>query len=299
MGSLINTEKGYIMTTKHIFKGITLAALVSLSTPLLSADFAQYLQMPDKFNDAVSLDKDGNIYVSHSGKFSRKGLTGKTVSKISRNGNISVIANDLSGPLGHDFDSRNNMYIANYNNGSITKLTPDGKQSTFAKLGKAGMVSGIVINQSDEMYVSSFLSGSIFKLDMNGESSLWLKDKRFSGPVGIVMDEKNNIYIGNYNNGRIFKIDANKSVTELPSSPDNSGYITYSDGHIYSTGIKSHKIYKVPVSGGKATEVENTSDVSIKFPNGITINNDGTKLIVSNYLNNKLVTIENFDKQAM
>ena len=282
------------MNFNQTLKQCLTVGMLIFSSYAVAADYHEFVQMPDRFNDALSFDTQGNLYASNSGKFGREGLSGSLVHKIDKNGEISIQASGLSGPLGHDFDSQGNMYIANYNNGEITKISVNGAKSSFSKRAKAGAVSGIVLNSKDEIFVSSFASGAIFKFDVRGGSEIWLQDQRLSGPVGIVSDENDNIYVGNYNNGRIFKITKNKELTELATSPDHSGYITYAKGMVYTTGINKHKIYQIPIDGSPASELPGSSSSGFKFPNGISANHDGSKLYVSNYLNNKIIVIENF-----
>jgi DNA-binding beta-propeller fold protein YncE len=251
--------------------------------------------MPSSGNDALRFDVKGNLYVSHSGDFGATGLSGTLVRKITVGGTVSTYVNDLKGALGTNFDSQGNMYIANYNNGEIYKKSPHGKQSIFVDMGSTGFASGITINKKDELYIASYAGNVIFKVDIHGAKQLWVEDKRFDGPVGIVMDEDDNIYVGNYNNGKVFKIDHNKVITELSSAPVGLGYITYTNGMIYGTGYSKNIIYKIPTNGSAVQVLEGSAEADFKFPNGITASNDGKKLYVSNYQNNKIIVIEDFE----
>ena len=119
-----------------------------------------------------------------------------------------------------------------------------------------------------------------------------------NGPVGITMDEAENIYVANYNGGRVFMIDDNQTMTALDSVPDDVGYITYTNGMVYATGISTNRIYRIPADGGNTTKLEGSSAAGFLFPNGITANNDGSKLFVSNFESNKIILIENFESQS-
>jgi sugar lactone lactonase YvrE len=260
----------------------------------MAVDYSEFVTLPNSLNDALVFDNQGNLYASHSGKFTATGLMGTNVQKITPDGKVSDVATDFKGPLGHDFDSKGNMYVANYNDGTIDKVIPDGTKSLFTDLGKAGFASGILINSQDDIFVASYSGNAIYKVGPSGNAEVWVKDSNFNGPVGIATDEDGNIYIGNYEDGRTFKIQANKTVTELSVTPGGAGYITYAKGMIYTTGRSTHKIYQIPVSGGSAKELAGSATAGFKFPNGITASNDGAKLYVSNYQNNKIIVIENF-----
>ena len=271
---------------------ITMA--ISFSSLSTAINYSVHTIMPSSGNDALRFDKSGNLYVSYSGDFGAAGLSGTVVRKIATDGNISTHVNDLRGSLGTDFDSNDNMYVANYNTGEINKITPSGESSLFIDMGSAGFASGIVINSKNEIFVASYAGNVIFKVSISGTKQLWIEDKRLDGPVGIVLDESDNIYVGNYNNGKVFKIDNNKTITELASAPVGLGYITYAKGIVYGTGYSKDIIYKIPTDGSPTSELEGSAQAGFKFPNGITTSRDGKRLYVSNYQNNKIIVIEAF-----
>ena len=245
--------------------------------------------MPNTGNDALSLDSNGNLYVSHYGKGS---ISGDTVYKIGTDGSISEGVSGLNRPLGIDFDSNGNIYIAG---GNIQKVSPDGAASTFSNFSSA---SGIVITPQNELYVSSYTGNKIYKVTSAGDKEVWVRDNGLNGPVGIAYDESGNVYVGNYEDGKIFKISSDKTFTQLGSVSGGIGYITYSNGIIYATARAKNKIYKVAVTGGATEVLEGSSGGGFSFPNGITVSNDGTKMFVSNYNSSKIVLIENFDDQV-
>lgn len=274
-----------------LISNLTLTLLMTLPLAASAVDYSEFATMPGSGNDGLSFDLEGNLYVSHiSGS-----LTGSKIYKVAVGGQISVAASDLAGPLGTDFDSLGNLYVANYNSGVITKITPEGEQSRFSNLSN---VNGIVINDQDELFVTSYNASEVYKIDPSGEYEIWAQGNGLNAPVGIALDENDNLYVGNYENGRIFKIDSAKSVTELGSSPDSYGnaYIAYANGIVYASGINSNKIYTVPVDGGTVAELEGSGTAGFSFPNDIVANEDGTKLYVSNFNSNKIIVIENFNE---
>ena len=279
----------------EIVSGCTIAMVMSFSSLVMAADYSEFAVMPTGSNDSVTIDASGNLYVAHAGNFNADGLTGTTVRKVALDGTISDYVTGLSGPLGTDFDTNGNLYIANFNTGELSKVTPEGVKTSFSTLGNA---SGIVINSQDEIFVSSYNENAIYKVSSAGNAQLWLQDNGLNGPVGIVLDESENIYVGNYNDGKVFKIDSNKIQTELNSAPDNAGYITYAHGMIYTTGINTNKIYQIPVAGGDVEELAGSAEAGFLFPNGITASENGTKLFVSNFESDQIIVIENFVDHA-
>jgi len=278
-----------------LFRKCLITIAISFSSLSTAIDYKVHAMMPSSGNDALNLDAKGNLYVSHSGDFGATGLSGTLVRKVATDGAISSHVDGLKGTLGTNFDSSGNMYVANYNSGEITKITPNGKKSLFIDMGSAGFASGIAINSKDEIFVASYAGNVIFKVNLAGTKLIWVEDKRLDGPVGIVLDENENIYVGNYNNGKVFKMDNAKNITELAAAPVGLGYITYANGMIYGTGYSKNMIYKIPTDGSAVSELEGSAEAGFKFPNGITTSNNGKKLYVSNYQNNKIIVIEDFD----
>lgn len=275
----------------HLIRKCALAMAITLSSAAMAADYSEFAVMPTASNDGLSFDADGNLYVSHAGTFVNGALSGTSVRKIALDGAISDVVANLSGPIGNRFDSSGNMYVANFNTGEITKVTPEGVSSTFAQLGNA---SGIIINSQDELFVSSYNESVIYKITPDGESELWLEGEGLNGPVGIDLDEAENLYIGNYNDGRIFKIASDKSITELATAPDYTGHITYANNMVYTTALENDLIYQIPVNGGDALELEGSAEAGFIFPNGITTSPDGSQLYVSNFESNQIILVENF-----
>ena len=283
------------MNTQNIMGKCALVIALSCSSLVAAVDYSELVTLSNGYNDALSVDSEGNIYVSRAGPFGSTGLSGLTIQKITPDGNVSEIAAQFDGPVAHDFDSNGNMYVINFNSGIIDKITQDGAKSVFGDFSNHGNDNGILIKDNDDIYVTSYINGTIYKVTSSGVIEKWVSGNGLNGPVGIVTDEDDNIYVGNYEDGRVFKISTDKVFTELTSSTGGSGYIVYAEGMIYATGINTNKIYQIPTNGGSTIELPGSSKAGLIAPNGIAISNDGTKLYVSNYSSvKKIMVIENF-----
>ncbi|WP_144394553.1 Ig-like domain-containing protein [Pleionea sediminis] len=283
---------------KKLIQKYAAFVLMSSSSLAMAADYSDFVTLPNGQNDDITLDSDGNLYISHTGGFNSSGALGTTVYKVTPDGTISTAVTGLSGPLGSEFDSNGNLYVTNFNNGVITKVTPDGTTSVFADLGNANSVNNVVINAQDELFVASYGSNSIVKLVDGQSPETWVSGSGINAPVGIAIDEAENIYVGSYDDGRVFKVDTSKNITELDSVPGGIGYLTYTNGNIYATARSSNEIYRVPTSGATATVLAGSSAAGFSFPNGIAPSHDGTKLYVSNYQNAKIIVIEDFENDS-
>ena len=132
----------------------------------------------------IACDAAGNLYVADSGN--------DTIRKITPTGEVTTVAGkansagsaDGSGaaarfndPQGIACDAVGNLYVCDFDNCTIRKITPAGQVTTLA--GKAGAVGGA---------------------DGGGSSA------SFNGPFGIARDAAGNLYIADSGNDTIRKI---------------------------------------------------------------------------------------------
>ncbi|WP_199509112.1 NHL repeat-containing protein, partial [Flavobacterium sp. AG291] len=141
----------------------------------------------------------------------------------------------FNGPEGLAIDASGNLYVADYSNNRIRKITPSGVVSTFAGSGTAGATNG------------------------TGTAAT------FQDPRGITIDPSGNLYIAEYSNNRIRKITPSGVVTTLAgsgsqSSTDGTGtsaafYNPYDIAYdaatnsLYVTEFSSRRIRKVTLDG--------------------------------------------------
>lgn len=165
---------------------------------------------PDaRFNQpqGIVVDKSGNIYVADMNNFS--------IRKIDTTGLVTTLAGPLSSeagyinatgeaarfymPIGITIDNNGFLYVGDYWNARIRKVSPFGAVTTFAG--------------------NSYLNP--YEGQVDGDISV----ATFNRPMGLVADAQNNIYVADVNNSRIRKITQNGSVSTLGSSDYyNSGY---------------------------------------------------------------------------
>src|SRR5262249_20354555 len=77
----------------------------------------------------------------------------------------TLYANGLNVPNGLAFDTQGNLYVANYGNGTVSKVDPaDDPPSTFVS-GLSGPV-GLAFDGKGNLYVSDFDSNSLSRLSL-------------------------------------------------------------------------------------------------------------------------------------
>ena len=256
-------------------------------------------------NDGLVLDSVGNIYGSDFGSSS----TGaSSVYKINTAGVISTFSTGYSSCNGLAFDHNNNLFVvdftSNNNTHQIYKLDSLGNKTPYGP--NVPGASGIIFDPlSDTLYVSQYNgtgSNQISKLSSDGNVTLHSNHALLNGPVGMAFDSNNILYVANFNDGEIYKVTNNgDSLTLIANIPNVSfwgvGFITYANGYLYATGIGTHKIYKISLTGmvtdfagtGTAGLVDGPANIAqFNRPNGIATNFNQDKLYVSD-LNSRSV----------
>ena len=250
-------------------------------------------------NDALTMDADGNLYVSNYGTYNPSTFsgTGTTVVKVTPEGTPSTFISGLTGPVGGVIDGDGNFYVNSGNNfsaGDLIKVNPSGTKSTLTSI--EGYPSGILINDDNSLYVANYQKSIISKVDQDGTVTEFASDPSLFGGVGIAFDDDKNILVGNFTSGKILSITPDGSevslIATIPTVVEESviGYITYFEGHIYATGIGAHRIYKVSLDGtlevyagnGQNESKDGTlKEASFTNPNGILVDKTNRVLYVS------------------
>ena len=161
-------------------------------------------------------------------------------------------------------DNFGNLYVADYDNHRIRKISIDGTVSTIA-------------------------GGIIGYIDGNGTSA------RFAYPTGVDVDIYGNVYVADHGNHKIRKITPDGTVTTLAGgfqglldglgtaarfnfpldvSVDNNGFVYVSDRN-------NHRIRKISPTG------QVTTLASVQSPNGLEVDDSGT-IYVANFNANRI-----------
>jgi len=155
----------------------------------------------------LAMDQAGNLYAAE--------FYNNTVRKVTPSGQVSTFvgtagkaggvdgkgaAAQLAGPNDIAADSHGNLYIADFYNNTVRKITPDGVVTTLAgSAGKAGSDDGV------------------------GAAA------RFDGPAGVAPDAAGNVYVTELNNHTLRKIAPDGRVTTVagvagkPGGADGTG----------------------------------------------------------------------------
>ena len=208
--------------------------------------------------NGTAVDASGNIYVADIGnnvirKVTPTGLV-TTYAGNGKAGNIDGIADSASfnKPTSVAMDASGNLYVADYSNNLIRKITPGRIVSTLAGGGVvAGFVDGtgsaamfknpqgVATDLAGNVYVADAGNDAIRKITpagvvttLTGNGSLGLTDgalatAEFNRPTGLAVDIGGNIYVADASNQLIRKISPS---TNTVSTLAGSGVVGSADG---------------------------------------------------------------------
>lgn len=172
-------------------------------------------------------------------------------------------------------DKAGNLYAVNYaHDGSVGKITPDGKTSVFIDLPKGSIGNGIRFDSKGNMLVADYTMHNIWKVDMATKKfSVFAHEGRMSQPNDIAIDNKDRLYASDPNwkngTGRIWRIDTDgkftlldsmKTVNGIDVSPDNktlyvglfwTGALSVIIGLIISSAFSAILVYATELVPGK------------------------------------------------
>ena len=209
-----------------------------------------------------------------------------TISKITPDGTVSIFASGLKTPAGLAFDNSGNLYVSNLYGNTISKITPSGIVTEFAS-GLNGS-AGLAFDNSGNLYVANFYNGTISKITPDGTVSTFV-NIGLNGPWGLAFDNNGNLYVSTYSDGTISKITPDGSTVSTFASGLNTPQSLAFDknGNLY-TGTSDHKLFVISSSGVK--QELTITDSALYDVGGLAFDNNGN-LYAANHDDHNIIKI--------
>jgi sugar lactone lactonase YvrE len=205
---------------------------------------------------SVAVDTNGNIFVAdENNNLIRKVSAAGVVSTVA---GVAGVAGSADGPgssatfnypNGIAVDSAGYLYVADWNNSTVRKITPDGVVSTLAGLaGNNGSADGagsaarfyfpsdVAVDTNGNVYVADSVNETIRKITPSGVVSTLAglarsygstdgtgSAARFHDPTAVAVDASGNVYVADQVNQTVRKVTPAGVVTTLAGFPESAG----------------------------------------------------------------------------
>lgn len=124
------------------------------------------LQIADNLHPVANpaVDAEGNIYVTFSGPRGQR--VPVSLYKVTSNYSVKPFVTSLINPSGLALDHDGNLFVSCRNDGTIHRITPDGRAEQWIE--GMGIATGIAFDRQQNLYVGD-RSGTIFKISPSRE----------------------------------------------------------------------------------------------------------------------------------
>lgn len=254
----ITSLYAHAQVTVHSYAGIGFPGFTNGDTSIAAFDNPH----------GIVVDPAGNVFIADGDN--------DVIRKIGIDGIVSTVAGSgqtgyVDGPAGFArfnepynicMDTAGNIYVSDFLNQRIRKISTTGIVSTVAGTGSPGYLDGpdsiaqfnyprgIAVDDAGNLYVSDSWNHRIRKIDTNGNVSTWAgggntigvqsvgdyidgpdTTARFYTPTEISIDTAGNIYVADAFNHRIRKVSANRVVSTVAGSgPIGQGMGAFQNG---------------------------------------------------------------------
>jgi uncharacterized protein (TIGR03437 family) len=246
--------------------------------------------------DGVAVDGSGNLYIADR--------LNDRIRKVATNGTISTVAGtvgpifgafsgdggpatsaQLSGPEGVAVDGSGNLFITDYMNWRVRKVSTNGIITTVVapgvKIGGSGeyWFRGVAVDGSGNLYIGVVMDPCVVKVSANGTITTVAGNGKgwFSGdggpatsaqldePNGVAIDGSGNLYIADFGSNRIRKVSSNGVMTTVAGN----GWGQFSGDGGPATNAHLSGPYGIAVDGSGNLYIADYNRIQKVSPNGV------------------------------
>lgn len=194
--------------------------------------------------NGIAIDAEDNVYTANNAS--------QDVTKITPDGNSSILAPALTSPVGIVVDSSGNVFTANPGSYDVTRITPDGASSIFAQTG-AGGAYALALDSEDNIYTANIGTNNVSKI-LNPSGSRSILGSTGAYPNSIAVDSAGNVYTANLFDDNVSKIAPDGTSSILASTGDGPYGLTLdSAGNVYTANSGDNTVTAIAPDGSSMT----------------------------------------------
>lgn len=321
-------------SSNHSIRKITSAGAVTTLAGIAGTT-ATTSASPAGFNEpfSVVVDAAGTLYVADTNNNAIRKITPTGVVSTLAGGNGAGSADGTGSaakfhePRGIALDTAGNLYVADYENNTVRKVTAAGVVTTLAgAVNTPGTVNGqgtaarfmslngIAVDSSGNVYVADAGSRAIRKISPSGLVTTLAgggTGGQFGEPRGVVVDASGTVYVTDYSAHIVLKVTAAGVVSKIagtaptPGSTDGStaalfnapsGIALDSAGNLYVADTANNTIRKVSSVGevttlaglaGRSSSVDGKG-AAARFEEPYAVATDGTYVYLADHTDHSI-----------
>jgi sugar lactone lactonase YvrE len=158
-------------------------------------------------------------------------------------------------------DAAGNIYAVNFQkDGTIGKVTPDGKGEVFVTLPGKSVGNGIVFDRKGSMYIADYVGHNVLKVDMKTKAiSVFANEPKMSQPNDLAIAPDGTLFASDpdwgKSTGRVWRIDTAGKVTLVADKMGTANGIEVSpDGKtLYVNESVQRNVWAFSIEGEKLT----------------------------------------------
>ena len=231
-------------------------------------DGATNLYVADFYNNCIRLVTPAGIVTT---------LAGSVTGNIGTNDGTNTSA-EFRHPIGLCLDAATNIYVADYYNSTVRKITPDAAHSNWVTATIAGQAGAytfvnnpigtdatfdgpyaVAVDGATNLYVTDIGNKAVRKLTLSGTNwaVITYASGPFMSPCGIAVDSSTNVYVTDSSNNLVYSVAPSGVVTTFANNFEGlfnspQGVAVDSAGNIYIANTGTNTILGI-TSGGQFT----------------------------------------------
>lgn len=117
---------------------------------------------------------------------------------------VKTIASGFNGPTGIVRDNQGNIFVANYTENKIYKVSQSGEKTVFSSSEDINGPIGMAIDTEGNIYVANYLSNNIAKISSSGDTSIIVTG--LNKPYFLYIDNNGRLYVSEQDTNTISEI---------------------------------------------------------------------------------------------